>query len=434
MNRAERAQESVPLKSCEEVDQGELKPAAAKRSLVIQTDDNRNGENVNRPDEVRESSKSMQYSSKGKNKEGRPINEARDLSVDNVARLSSHDGNSGIESRSAVSSSNEESVDSNSDAWLPSSDDEEDSVSSSSSLRGASQILPPSVLEAPSRAFRPMLFQQDLLGLIDQSLLRQQHAAVHNNPILGLMSAERMARMMQQNLYQVEIQNLIRGGKLASTSNHTDTAMLEHIENSLHHDNEFGDAVKEVNASLTLENVTGADLVETTEEYDLTREIAAAMSALDISHSWPSPISEEELEIEQASMTNVEKADALSDLYGKFSAIYIHQDKKQKRSLDRRSIDFLIRQMKVEIDAIPNEKKQALLQAQVKCRSEEEFCDSRFEKFLKSEGMNTKVRDESGNCVTLAFVYHCVRLLILVSIACGTVLCELLGKPPRVIW
>jgi hypothetical protein len=62
--------------------------------------------------------------------------------------------------------------------------------------------------------------------------------------------------------------------------------------------------------------------------------------------------------------------------------------------LDHKTISFLVNQMRHELERIPKENKRALLEAQTKCRVDE-FSNARLERFLRCEGMNTKVRLEA---------------------------------------
>ena len=101
-------------------------------------------------------------------------------------------------------------------------------------------------------------------------------------------------------------------------------------------------------------------------------------------------ITEEQEALERASLTDAEKAEVLSDIFGRMCEHDVPQRKRARIDLDRRSINFLIWQMKVELENIPQDEKQALLEAQMKCRAEE-FNDSRLERFLRCEGMNAKV-------------------------------------------
>ena len=100
---------------------------------------------------------------------------------------------------------------------------------------------------------------------------------------------------------------------------------------------------------------------------------------------------EEQEKIEQAAMTDDEKAAALADKFGKSCAVGSHKNKRAKLDLDRNSIDFHVQQMKLELKRIPLHKKQALVEAQMTC-CKEEFSDARLERFLRCEGMNAKVR------------------------------------------
>ena len=92
---------------------------------------------------------------------------------------------------------------------------------------------------------------------------------------------------------------------------------------------------------------------------------------------------------EKASLTNEDRAKVLSDLFGKYCGT-THQDKKARRDLDKESIAFLVKQMWVEIEKIPDQKKQALIEAQRVCRAEE-FRDTRLEHFLRCVGMDVQV-------------------------------------------
>lgn len=276
-------------------------------------------------------------------------------------------------------------------ARLPSTD--ADSVPS-----GTLRVLPPLPRAPLAVDLQPMLFQ--CFGLIANltSLQQEQHE--------GNLSATRMTFKIQQCLMNAEMQNLVRKRQLASSSTHADTAALEHIANRLNHDEYFHKTVEEVNSSLSIAHCTGIPLDESVAASNgpCSKEIEAAMSTLAITDF--GIISEEEEAIERAAMTNEEKAAALSDLFGKFCSIDIPLCKKAKRDLDRSSIDFLIRQVKVEIDMIPARDKQALLEAQLKCRPEE-FSDARIEKFLRSEGMNSKVRAASlSSCSFRPLVAH----------------------------
>jgi len=77
------------------------------------------------------------------------------------------------------------------------------------------------------------------------------------------------------------------------------------------------------------------------------------------------------------------------DLFGKYCST--HQNKKARRDLSKDEVAFLVKQMRIEIERIPQAKKGALIKAQVKCRAEE-FSNARLERFLRCEGMDVKVR------------------------------------------
>lgn len=102
---------------------------------------------------------------------------------------------------------------------------------------------------------------------------------------------------------------------------------------------------------------------------------------------------EQDEELERSTMTDEERVAALCDLLGQNSLAGTHTNKKARRDLERESLDFLISQMRLEIERIPIKKKQALTIAQQKCRTDE-FSDECLERFLRCEGMNTKVSDD----------------------------------------
>jgi hypothetical protein len=119
-----------------------------------------------------------------------------------------------------------------------------------------------------------------------------------------------------------------------------------------------------------------------------SRDVAYALSAFSAAEF--STFTKEQEEMEWLTLTDEEKAAALSDMFGKLCALAPRQRKRARRDLNRNSIDFLIQQMRLEINKIPDEKKLAFVEAQTKCRAEE-FNDARLERFLRCEGMNAEV-------------------------------------------
>jgi hypothetical protein len=69
--------------------------------------------------------------------------------------------------------------------------------------------------------------------------------------------------------------------------------------------------------------------------------------------------------------------------------------------LGKKSIEFIVHQMRLELERIPEDEKQAFVEAQMKC-STEEFSNARLERFLRCEGMNAKVC--VGLCAKLQFL------------------------------
>lgn len=113
---------------------------------------------------------------------------------------------------------------------------------------------------------------------------------------------------------------------------------------------------------------------------------------------------EEDSANEQATLTDQERAAVLSDMFGKYCTVGPRPGKRAKRDLDDESIKFLVAQMRLELERIPDEKKPALLEARTKCRADE-FSDERLVKFLRVEGMNAEVCC-AVVCVRLSF-YVC---------------------------
>jgi hypothetical protein len=127
-----------------------------------------------------------------------------------------------------------------------------------------------------------------------------------------------------------------------------------------------------------------------------------------------SMITEEQVELERAAMTDEERAAALSDLFGKQCAVDEHQSKRAKKDLDKNSIEFLVKMMRVEIGRIPEDRKQALLEAQTKC-GVDEFSDARLERFLRCEGMNAKVCLRDISMCAIEF-FKLAKLLVYVLV------------------
>lgn len=108
---------------------------------------------------------------------------------------------------------------------------------------------------------------------------------------------------------------------------------------------------------------------------------------------------------ELATLTDEERASILADAFGDMCAVSPHQNKKAKRVLDQGSIAFLVRQMRLELEKIPPNKKVALTEALSKAQAEE-FSDERLEKFLRVEGMNAKVRVLVARPVLIRVTLH----------------------------
>jgi len=132
---------------------------------------------------------------------------------------------------------------------------------------------------------------------------------------------------------------------------------------------------------------TRAQTSAPTMEYELAAFLLTSLAVTD-----RPVITNEQEALEREMLTDEEKAAALADAFGKLCEPDVPQKKRARRDLDPSSINFLIRQMKCELERIPLKKKHALIEAQFKCGAEE-FSDARLEKFLRCEGMNAKVRE-----------------------------------------
>ena len=100
---------------------------------------------------------------------------------------------------------------------------------------------------------------------------------------------------------------------------------------------------------------------------------------------------DEQVAKEQQSLTEEEREEALSDMFGRHCSVGRRPGKCARRDLDYESITFFIKQMRLYIENISDDKKAAFMEARAKCR-DEEFCDSRLKQFLRCQGMNVEVR------------------------------------------
>jgi len=230
-------------------------------------------------------------------------------------------------------------------------------------------ILPATLLgvaEPAAADRRPLLFQRDIFGLSQQQQQVASMAPPLDHTEKKTISAERVTQVKQQDMMQ--------------------------------HNND--DSSTRTQSATPLSADTPSALPENDME-----DIAADLFSLTVADL--PKISDEEEALERAAMTAEERAAALSDLYGQFCSSRSHQNK----DLDRSSIDVLIREMRKELELIPAGKKQALLEAQTKCRPEE-FSDARLEKFIRCQDMNTKVSVEV-ECCRVQHVTLCVLTVIL---------------------
>ena len=132
-------------------------------------------------------------------------------------------------------------------------------------------------------------------------------------------------------------------------------------------------------------------MTRSTKSYPSPNKVVSAQALMSSLENRPM-ITEEQLMIERATMTNEERMERLSDLFGKKCVVDIDHRKGARRYSSEETIE-LLQQMKRELQQIPHDKKRALMEAQMKCGTEE-FSDDRLKQFLQCEGMNAKVRLE----------------------------------------
>jgi len=146
---------------------------------------------------------------------------------------------------------------------------------------------------------------------------------------------------------------------------------------------------------------------------------------------------EEQVRQEKVNMSDEERARVLCDLFGKYCST--HRDKKARKDLSNHEVAFLVKQMRNEIERIPEAMKDALMKAQVKCKAEE-FSDERLESFLRCEGMDVKVR--TVECVspsqrihvTLAIQSFTRTLITICVLAGSSTFHKLLGESSQSVW
>jgi hypothetical protein len=174
----------------------------------------------------------------------------------------------------------------------------------------------------------------------------------------------------------------------------------------------------------------------TQQEIDIEDDAVLALSALAVSNL--PKFTEEQVAQERASMTEAERAEILADMFGKFcnveceTAVHSPPDKRARKDLDAESVAFLVQYMRGELAKIPDNQKQALLEAQAKCDAKE-FCDERLERFLRCEGMNVKVRSFSSGLGKL-LKGSSLTPPPFSTIACRRSFYSLLGSPARSFW
>lgn len=280
---------------------------------------------------------------------------------------------------------------------------------------GSSPLLPPTLFgsTAVPTAVDPrlLLFQQPQTSiqqrlLLQQLLSRQQRqptmsdtlAALHlkrnltiHNTAVALAAAARNQvaeeQMRQRRMLQDRAREILLGQTGSDIENAQHSAVAESDSPSL-----LKEATVEriVTESSEKPKSTPSCNDGSSSEFESEEDDAAyALSALIIEADRPKFTEQDEI-LEQSTLSDEEKASALCDIFGKYNADDHHKKKRFKKDLDRKSIDFLLYYMRLEIERMPVKKKEAFLEARAKC-PEEDFSDARLEGFLRCDGMNASV-------------------------------------------
>lgn len=167
--------------------------------------------------------------------------------------------------------------------------------------------------------------------------------------------------------------------QIASRENHNDATGRRRERQMKVDSNKNGDCVETQENSFVQESQPSAPPPD-----DDVSEYLLSMLSL----TGRSKFTEQEGAIERANLTDRERAESLADLFGQMCSV--DTPKKPRIDLGQDSIDFLLKEMRSEIEMIPVVEKQAMIEAFSKGRKAE-FSDERLLKFLRCEGMNAKL-------------------------------------------
>jgi hypothetical protein len=95
---------------------------------------------------------------------------------------------------------------------------------------------------------------------------------------------------------------------------------------------------------------------------------------------------DKQAEEEAKTLTQEERVEACLDIYGNLA----RESKRSRIDIDTDTLSSLVAEMRAELGLIPDDEKEALMEAQMKA-CPEEFQGGRLEMFLKCEGMNPKL-------------------------------------------
>jgi len=249
----------------------------------------------------------------------------------------------------------------------------------------------PPANDASLLLFQPFAFQQHQQLLLATAVQPSQHK-----------------HMMERSMYSIsprslsmttEYQQYLHDSLLGYSS--TNSTRSNTVSDDVYGKTKATEEIKESErkGSAMLADSTSTSAQDTTirgPDEDVSESI---LSMLRLGSNEPR-FTELEERLEQETLTDEENAAILSDMLGEKCSVTSHQKKRPRREFDETTVSFLVKQMRAEIERIPQHKKQALTEAHEKCLKEE-FSDSRLKRFLRCEGMNTKV---SAKCLNNCFL------------------------------
>jgi len=285
--------------------------------------------------------------------------------------------------------------------------------SSAFPVQSSSNILPASLLASvgqPTVDFRLVLFQtvpfafhkHVVENAVRQAQLKEAMAgqAALQNAYSSGMQHGLLQRQLAENMFRSQLHEAVISRAASVPDSPHEPVHLRHVEGTA----PVGQAAEMVTETpVTMEEVPSS--------LALDGDISELLLSM-LGYSDETIFTEQDEERERLALTEEERLAATSDMFGHLCLSSNHQSKKAKRDLDGKTLSFFVKQMRAEIEMIPQNKKRALVEAQKKCR-DDEFSDERLEQFLRFEGMNPKV--SSMPCMLLQTPRARKLILILLS-------------------